>query len=282
MAQLPSMSPPGEFRSIWQLERGATPWRLRFTGEGPLVPLAGGRQPADLEVPEGTFTTVVGEHQAPGQLFAKRGHVLELARSHIGQNLWTPQGIFENELTVQPVLDLVPLHPDAGMVRRGCDIYRRQVTRGEDGVKSCCGALIYLSTRIGEHLVFVTEIASFLVNEVFHTIIASLRHPPFPGKLVVGVSVPRDEIARLLPSLLDEPAVVHFPPAFREGWLAEASPGSSGVAVKKEFPARSLFIGTQGSGCGFPCRRGEGRENGRGCGEEGEGQDTGKNFGLQG
>ena len=70
----------------------------------------------DLDIPEKAFVLMIGDHNMPIHLLPKIFRILELALGDTGREFGALQFVFEDKLTVQPVLDVHSLDHNFGMI----------------------------------------------------------------------------------------------------------------------------------------------------------------------
>ena len=94
-----------------------------------------------------------------------------------------------------------------------------------------------------DHLILVPDrFAAFFEDEIFDSVVRTVRKFPFPGKFEVGEFFCRDDVARFAAGLELKFAFFNDPPFFRHGLLSEAAPPGGGLSIEEEFPAVFLFF----------------------------------------
>jgi tRNA G18 (ribose-2'-O)-methylase SpoU len=192
---------------------------------------------------------MIGEQDVTADFGAKSGHVVELALGDGVQDFGAAQRVGEDLDAVEPMLDLIAVHPDQGMVPLP-DPGRFLVRMGSQHIVERCGLLPGIPhARIVNHLVFVPNgPAAFLHDEVLDAVVRSWRDPPLPAQLEIlkgfgGHNVP----ASLACNFLQDP-ILHHPATTRKRRLPETAPSLRGHAVKEQPPTRRVFLGRQDFG----------------------------------
>lgn len=163
--------------------------------------------------------------------------------------------VLDNFFSVEPMLDVVALDADAGMVPFTGGMERLVPGRRDNGIKGAGAGFFITRAPIVQQLVFVPGRARVFGDEVFHAAVAIGSDAPLPLEIEVGKFLTGDNVATVKFGDFQQTAIGDQPAGGGELLLADAAPLIGGGAVEQQLPTFGAFRIAQSIGLARPKHR---------------------------